>query len=262
MKIPFFEDRTELLRWALSGVAVVALHGAVAAAMVNWSDDDLAQPTAAMVVDLSPFPTAPPESITELPPGPEQVEAEAAPQIPVTETKEQLEEKVENQQSREVQTELAQAINPEVALDTAPPKPEQEIKTPQENQLPAPETTAPPQMPQFALADVAAAQVQGAPTIDRSNAIPTWRSSIAALLERNKRYPHDGHNNRGIAQVTFSIDRKGRLVSSRLIASSGSPSLDREAIEMVKRSQPFPPPPAALAGAEISLTVPVRFNMR
>ena len=157
--------------------------------MVNWSDDEVAEPTAAMVVDLSPFPMAPPENVTELPPGPEQVEAEASPQMPVTEVKEQVEETVENQQSREVQPELAQAINPEVALDTAPPKPEQEVKTPQENQLPAPETTAPPQMPQFALADVAAAQVQGAPTVDRSNAIPTWRSSVAALLERNKRYP-------------------------------------------------------------------------
>ena len=56
--------------------------------------------------------------------------------------------------------------------------------------MPAPETTAPPEMPQFELAEVAAAQVQG-PPLDRSNAIPTWRSSITALLERNKRYPAD-----------------------------------------------------------------------
>ena len=40
MKIPFVEDRIELLRWALSGVTVVFLHGAVAAAMLNWDEDD------------------------------------------------------------------------------------------------------------------------------------------------------------------------------------------------------------------------------
>jgi protein TonB len=52
------------------------------------------------------------------------------------------------------------------------------------------------------------------------------------------------------------------VISSRVVTSSGSPALDREAIEMIRRSQPFPPPPAALPGAEVSLTVPVRFNMR
>jgi periplasmic protein TonB len=262
MKIPFIEDRGELLRWALSGATVVFLHGAVTAAMVNWSDDDASEPTAAMVVDLAPFPLAPPESVTDLPPGPAQVEAEASPQTPVTEVKEQVEERPETAQSQELQPELAPAVNPEVALDTSPPKPEQKIELQQENQLPAPETTAPPEMPAVETAEVAAAQVQGPPTVDRSNAIPTWRSTVAALLERNKRYPADAKNDRGIAQIAFSIDRKGRVMSSSIVTTSGSPALDREALEMIRRSQPFPPPPAALQGTEVSLTVPVRFNMR
>jgi protein TonB len=147
-------------------------------------------------------------------------------------------------------------------LDTSPPKPEQKVEIQQETQLPAPETTAPPEMPQFELAEVAAALVQGPPTVDRTNAIPTWRSTVAALLERNKRYPSDARNDRGIAQIAFSIDRKGRVMSSRIVTTSGSPALDREALEMIKRSQPFPPPPSALQGTEVSLTVPVRFNMR
>jgi protein TonB len=262
MNIPFIEDRGELLRWALSGVTIVFLHGAVTAAMINWGDDDVSEPTAAMVVDISPFPTAPPESVTDLPPGPAQVEAEASPQTPVTEVKEQVEERPETAQSQELQPELAPAVNPEVALDTSPPKPEQQVEIQQENQLPAPETTAPPEMPQFELAEVAAAQVQGPPTVDRTNAIPTWRSTVAALLERNKRYPADARNDRGVAQIAFSIDRKGRVMSSRVVTTSGSSALDREALEMIRRAQPFPPPPAALHGAEVSLTVPVRFNMR
>jgi protein TonB len=52
------------------------------------------------------------------------------------------------------------------------------------------------------------------------------------------------------------------VTSSHIVTTSGSTALDREALEMIKRSQPFPPPPAALTGAEVSLTVPVRFNMR
>lgn len=262
MRIPFVQDRGELLRWALSGAAIVLLHGAVAAAMINWGDDSASEPTAAMVVDLAPFPTAPPENVSDLPPGPAQVEAEASPQTPVTEEKEQVEEKVETAQSREVQPELAQAVNPEVALDTTPPKPEQKVELQQENQLPAPETTAPPEMPQFELADVAAAQVQGAPTVDRSNAIPKWRSAISALLERNKRYPAEARNDRGTVQVAFSLDRRGHVTSSRIITTSGSSALDREALEMIKRAQPFPPPPAALPDSELSFSVPVVFNMR
>lgn len=262
MNIPLVEDRGDLLRWALSGAAVIFLHGAVAAAMVNWGDEDITEPTAAMVVDLAPFPLSPPESVTELPPGPQQVEAEASPETPVTEMKELVEEPVETAQSQEVQRELTRAVDPEVALAALPPKPQQQVDVPQANQLPAPETTAPAEMPPLAPADVAVAPVQGPPTVDRSNAVPTWRSLVAALLERNKRYPTDAKNDRGMAQVEFSIDRKGRVMSSRVVKSSGSAALDREAIEMIKRAQPFPPPPAALPGAEVSLTVPVRFNMR
>jgi periplasmic protein TonB len=263
MTIPFVEDRGELVRWVLSGIVVVVLHGGFAAAMTQWGDDPAAEPTAALVVDLAPFPMAPPDNMTELPPGPEQVEAEASPYTPVTEVKEQVEERVETQESQEeVQQELTPLDNPEVALASLPPKPQQQLEVPQVDQMPAPETTAPPPMPEVAPAEVAAAQVQGPPSVERSNAIPTWRSSVAALLERNKRYPAGAKNDRGIAQVAFSLDRKGRVTSSRVLASSGSAALDRAALDMIQRAQPFPPPPPALSGLEVSLTVPVRFNMR
>jgi protein TonB len=263
MTIPFFEDRDELLRWVMSGIVVVVLHGGLAAAMTHWGDEPAADPTAALVVDLAPFPMAPPDNLTELPPGPEQVEAEASPHTPVTEVKEQVDERVETQESQEeVQQDLTPLENPEVALASLPPKPQQQLEVPQVDQMPAPETTAPPPMPEVAPAEVAAAQVQGPPNVDRSNAIPTWRSSIAALLERNKRYPAGAKNDRGVAQVVFSLDRKGRVVSSRITTSSGSAALDREALDMIQRAQPFPPPPAVMPGTEISLAVPVRFNMR
>jgi protein TonB len=147
-------------------------------------------------------------------------------------------------------------------LASLPPKPEQQVEVPQEQQMPAPETTAPPEMPRLELSEVAAAPVQGAPTVESTVSIPTWRNSVVALLERNKRYPADARNARGIAQVAFSLDRKGQVVSSVILASSGSDALDRAALELIQRAQPFPPPPSALSGLEVKLTVPVRFNMR
>jgi periplasmic protein TonB len=255
------ESRGELLRWTTSGVLVLAMHGAVAAAMIHWHEaEDFAQPTAALVIDLAPFPVSPPESNTELPPGPEQVEAEASPQVPVKEVKEPVEEKAETEHTQEAQSEVEQAPNPEVALESKPPEPEP-VQTPQESQPPAPETTA-PQATQVAKADVAAAPMQGAPSVDTSNAIPSWRNEVVAKLERNKRFPHGAERSRGTAQVFFSIDRQGQVTASRVVKSSGSAALDRAALDMIARAAPFPPPPPALAGPEVRLTVPVRFNMR
>jgi protein TonB len=261
MTIPFVDSRSELLRWGACGALVVFMHGAVAAAMIHWhAPDDFTQPTAALVIDLSPFPVSPPESATDLPPGPEQVEAEASPQVPVEEVKEQVEEKTETENNQEVQPEVEAAINPEVVLDAKPPE-QQQVKTPQELQLPAPETTA-PQASNFEMAAIAAAPAQGVPTVESSNAIPTWRNDVVARLERNKRFPAGSEKDRGTAQVDFSIDRQGRVTASRVTKSSGSDALDRAALEMIARSQPFPPPPVGLAGAEVRLTVPVRFNMK
>lgn len=261
MKIPLIEDRTELLRWALSGAAVVFLHGAVAAAMINWNEESASEPTAALVVDLAPIPTAPPESVANLPPGPVQADSEASPHVAVKEVKEEVEERPETDPSREeVLPELARAANPEVPLDTTPPKPEQTAEVPQEAQLQS-EASAPPPMPEAAPAEVAAAPVRGPPSVDRSNAIPTWRGAVAALIERNKRYPADAKNARGIAQVAFILDRKGRVMSSHIAMTSGSLALDRAALEVIKRAQPFPPPPASMPDADLSLRVRLLFNM-
>ena len=57
----------------------------------------------------------------------------------------------------------------------------------------------------------------------------------------------------------FSIDRHGDLVSSRIVKSSGSALLDAEALDLIKRAAPLPPPPAEIADSELSFVVPIRF---
>lgn len=59
----------------------------------------------------------------------------------------------------------------------------------------------------------------------------------------------------GVAQVSFGLTTNGRLATLSLAASSGSPQLDREALNLIRRSVPFPPPPP---GAKRSFVVPVR----
>jgi protein TonB len=258
------QDRHDLLRWVLSGIIVLTVHGGIAAAMVQWHEADVAsEPTAAMVIDLAPFPVSSAEALTEIPPGPEQIEAEAAPDKTVEQPEEKLEEKVETKDVREIQPEIAPALDPEIAVAALPPKPEPEAPKPKENQPAAPTTSA-PQAPKAEIAPVAAAPAQGQPNINDSNAIPTWKTQVVSMLERNKRYPAAARsrNEQGTTQLAFSLDRQGRVTSSRIVRSSGSAALDQETLELVRRAQPFPPPPAGLPGAEVSLSVPVRFNMR
>jgi periplasmic protein TonB len=106
--------------------------------------------------------------------------------------------------------------------------------------------------------------VQGQPTPKSSNAIPTWKTQIVALLERNKRYPPvaQSRGEHGVAQVFFSLDRQGRVIDSRVVRSSGAPALDEEALALLHRAQPFPAPPAELSGPQVDLTVPIRFNLK
>jgi len=57
-----------------------------------------------------------------------------------------------------------------------------------------------------------------------------------------------------------AIDRSGRVLSAHLIGASGDAALDQEAVALVQRASPVPPPPAGVGGPSITLTVPVRFS--
>ena len=126
---------------------------------------------------------------------------------------------------------------------------------PSEAVLPA-KPDAPPEPPHEEVPTVAPRPVQA------RAAVATWRSQIVTILERNKRYPSEarGRGEHGVTRLAFSIDAEGHLLSSRIVASSGSAALDAETLALVQRAQPYPPPPPELAGSE--MTVPVSFNIR
>jgi TonB family protein len=81
----------------------------------------------------------------------------------------------------------------------------------------------------------------------------------AAHLNRYKRFPAGG--SRGTSSIAFTIDRNGRVLSSRLVRSSGDSVLDQEAVSLARRASPVPPPPQNIAGrGAVTLSVPIRFN--
>ena len=241
------EDFVDLRRWAISAAVVVLAHGALAASVMRWREPvEPAAMAAAIVVDLAPIVQGPVTPQTELPPGPEQVMAEATP-----------EQKIEPRPVEEP-PQLKPAPDPELAIE--PPKEiQQETDIPR---MPAPTTSAPQSVP------LQTAAIPTAPNLGQLNrnfaAVRAWKRQIAGLFEANLRYPPAAQSRReyGQAWVFFSIDRQGHLVASRLVHSAGSAALDQEALALLKRVQPFPPPPPELAGDPVDITAPIGFKLK
>jgi protein TonB len=121
-------------------------------------------------------------------------------------------------------------------------------------------------MPRVAQADPATPNVSAAPSTKSapgasSTAIMKWQKALVAHLAHFKRYPAaQGSTAEAIVSLAFTIDRKGNVLSSRIEKTSGPTVLDAEALALVKRADPFPPPPAAIADTDLSFVVPIRFT--
>ena len=113
--------------------------------------------------------------------------------------------------------------------------------------------------------EVPAAAPAPASPVSPSRASPSqnvshWRQALVARLDRFKRYPAQAHGAEGVASLAFTIDRKGKVLSSQIATTSGSTVLDAEVVVLVKRAAPFPPPPAEVADTDLSFVVPIRFT--
>lgn len=254
-------NRADTLRWGLSAAVVLIAHVSVAAAIVGWDDtDDSTDAVGAMVVELAPTLTAPKNLPSDIQPGPEMQQAEAAPERKAEPTEKHVDKTVTPDVKE--QQDIPEQTNPDIALQKKTPEPQPEKPTPSEAQLAAPVTSA-PQMAKVEMAAIAAAPQQTLFNQTRSDAIPTWQRKISAKLERNKKYSSlaQARSEQGMVQVEFSMDRSGRLKSSRILKTSGSDALDREALDLVRRADPFAAPPPEKPGDEVFLTVPIRFNI-
>ncbi|MDJ0276469.1 energy transducer TonB [Sphingomonas sp. 2R-10] len=92
----------------------------------------------------------------------------------------------------------------------------------------------------------------------------SWEGRVLARLIRFRRYPPAAHRARieGVPLVRFTMDRRGRVLDSRLERTSGNALLDREAMSLPQRAQPMPAPPEDRQGKTITLVVPVEFVLR
>ena len=90
--------------------------------------------------------------------------------------------------------------------------------------------------------------------------IARWQQAVVARLAHFQRYPAQAKGATGVANLRFSIDRQGHVLNSQIIKSSGSSVLDAEALFLLTRAAPLPPPPAAVPDTDLTFVLPIRFE--
>jgi protein TonB len=89
----------------------------------------------------------------------------------------------------------------------------------------------------------------------------TWQKELMAHLDKHKRYPASSQKGAEIV-VSFALDRKGHVLSTSIVKGSGDTALDEAALAMVRKSDPVPPPPPAVADEGLNFTLPVIFKIK
>jgi protein TonB len=267
--VSIFEPRrTRLLRWSSAAALVVAGHVCGATlAMIHWHDDDTQDAAAGTVaIELAPMPLSPRLDTADVAPGPQMDEAKATPQA-AKEVKEEIEKELPRVEPSPL------APDPQVVLPTPKPvdqkkpeedQPQEEVATKHsETQAEAaPLTTAPPPV------DAKPAPVASAPSpgisASAARAKASWEKALVSHLNRYKRYPNEArlHGIKGDVSVRFMLDRTGQVTAAQVVRSSGSSSLDEEALAVLQRASPLPAPPDQVAGATFDLVLPIQFRIK
>ncbi|WP_395709836.1 energy transducer TonB [Reyranella sp.] len=259
------------LRWAGSFVFVLGVHAGVVGIALSWASMEApyAPPPAAVMLELAPLPAAPEATPTEAPPAPELSEAVPDPPEPPPpiDLKPMMIDVELAEPPPPVEVPLAEVVLP--PPDPPPPvdlKPPEKSKPVEKPKPPQPKPKAIAAVPQAAPEETprAAAPAPGATPEPPSASLPTWKGLLLRHLERHKRYPPEAQRSRheGMPYVAFTMSRDGRVLSARIVRSSGVASLDQEGLDLLQRAQPLPPLPPDQAGESLDLVVPIQFFLK
>lgn len=252
-------------RWMACIAAAVALH-VLPVLVVAWRQGPVtmtAPAPSAIMVEMAPLPPAPPPAAPSPAAPPPAAPPPAAPPAPPVAIPPAPRQRVERPKPLPIKAPLPPIVPHAAAMLPSIPEPEPQRT---ENNAPVEQTTAPPV--EQTTAPPAAVAPLATPTSGRSDApsigAPTWQALLVGQLERFKRYPGAAQSLRqqGIVYLRFTMDRAGKVISSRLEKSSGYDLLDREALALLQRAQPLPKPSASVPGDPLELVVPIEFFLR
>jgi periplasmic protein TonB len=283
-------DRRTAVRWSVGAVFAITFHGVIATLTLHWQQPAGASvPAEPIMIELTPTEQvstsvpepealATPEQDTHdkpvenapIPPVEEPIADKAAPAEPQRpQADENKPERPQEMVPTEQQAPVIAEMEHKSEVDLPPRKQElpklAEKKKQESKPVQSQPRAAKPETAKLAVSSRSqSARTAAATANPTSGTSPSdWRSRVIGILERNKRYPPGAESNReeGSAHLAFTIDRQGKVTSAHIAGSSGSTALDAETLALVHRVS-IPPPPAEMAGVQISLLVTLRYNFR
>ncbi|MNY35721.1 Gram-negative bacterial tonB protein [compost metagenome] len=83
-------------------------------------------------------------------------------------------------------------------------------------------------------------------------------------MAKYKKYPASAQarGKEGLNRLRFVVDAEGNVLSFELVGRSGNADLDRATLEMIRRAQPLPKPPAdMLNNGSIEIVAPFVYSL-
>lgn len=232
-----------LLIWAL--ICSILLHGLLAYLIPNLKFDEVKKPDL-LVVKLVNKPEPPPIAI------PEPVQPEPEIIKPKVETKPESKPAVKTFPTPTVVKNEPTPYQPPPATEThqteviaVSPKVDAPLTPSAPIAIPEPQKPAGPSQEEF------------------DDARGRYGNTLWGAIGKHKQYPRIAQMRgwQGEAVVELLLDGNGKLISKKIIQSSGYESLDKQALDMVEKASPFPSPPDALRGNNFSIKVPIPFRL-
>jgi protein TonB len=236
------------LRWPLSFTLAAALHVGAVLAAFHWhaAVPPAPPPPVVVTIERAPSHVVPPAPPRPIPPRPKHALVQPPARAPL---------------EPPIVPRVLPARAPAVDVPPAP-----KVAALPHVEAPAPAIIAPaaidvPLVAEAAPVATEAPRATVAPALPASNAVPAWQGLLLGRLERFKRYPSSAQFRRqqGVVYLRFSMDRHGNVVSAVIDKSSGFDILDAEALALIHRAAPLPPPPPEVDGDPIELVVPIQF---
>lgn len=297
MSVQSIHSTHEPSRLGIAFFTALALHGAILGALTLWrsSEIDNTPGEQEITIDLAPameeaVSVAPAEmsavAAPPVEPEPVPLEPETIEPVPPEEvTEEQPEEVAELHEPQDttevppVEAEIAVEPEPVMALPPSetvvakpveqPPTPKPEKKPVQKpvERKPSPRRTiAQPQQPpseaRQGQASASRENMNGSSASADPNVFNRYRATLSAMLKNRLRFPYAAQS-RGIsgrAEVSFTLDRSGRIVSSYLSRSAGDPVLDQAALATVRPGSFLPAVPDSVS--QLSYAIRLGFDLR
>ena len=100
-------------------------------------------------------------------------------------------------------------------------------------------------------------------TTPNPQVVNNYSNLLRAHIAKHKKYPRIAQRRKmqGEVVIAIQIGGDGSLISKNIQKSSGHKVLDKEGMNMMEKSKPFPVPPDTLKNSVTNVIVPIAFNL-